>query len=69
MNTAERVVNYLTKHPNETICDACLQKELGASRPLNRMLDVMNPAHVSREVALCKKCGVTRPSVTLIRQP
>lgn len=67
MNTAERIVSFLRKHQNMTICDDCLQAELGVSKPISRMLDVLNPEFVRREVSKCGRCGETKNSVALFK--
>lgn len=67
MNTAERVFSFLRKHQGQTFCDTCLQNELGISKPISRMLDVLSLDYVKREVAECGVCGERRLSVMQFR--
>jgi hypothetical protein len=63
MNTSERVVQHLQRHPQVVICDECFAKALRVSKPLTRMLDVLNPEYVRRRVARCSQCGEIKMSV------
>jgi hypothetical protein len=67
MNTIERVVSFLRKNQNVIISDDCLRSELKVSTPLDRMLDVLSPDHVKREIAVCGRCGAQKLSTMLFR--
>ena len=63
MNTIERVLHYLKRHPNTVICDDCLAKELRVRGSLNLMIDVLNREYFHRGVAQCQRCGESKMSV------
>ena len=67
MNVSEKVVYYLRKHLNETICDKCLRLEFRASKPPTRMLDGFNREYCRRTIDVCGKCGNSGATVTMFR--
>jgi hypothetical protein len=69
MNTSEKVVSYLRKHPNAPICDGCLQAELKVASPVTRMPEGLNPEFVRREIASCHRCGLSKLTTTVYRLP
>ncbi len=72
MNTAQRVLHFLSKRAGHYFCDDCIVKELRISKPITRMIDQfgegsnLRGARNQREVATCSLCAEQKLSIMFL---